>query len=68
MSLLGGVVALGFGLHAIVTRRVAIGDDDGEEPHTWWYGWRAVAVGTAALLAAALFFASAAGLVHLEWT
>lgn len=68
MSLIGGVVALGFGLRAVVTRRVAIGDDGNDEPHTWLYGGRAVTVGIAALLASIVFFASAAGLIQLPWT
>ena len=67
MTLLVGVVFAGAGLHAIVTCKVAIGDE-GEAPHLWLYGWRAVAVGIGGLVVAVLCFADAAGVIHMEWT
>jgi hypothetical protein len=66
MGLLAGIAALVFGLHALVTRRAAIGDDS-DEPYMWLYGWRAVAIGCAAVLVAAVFFAAAAGFIQLDW-
>jgi hypothetical protein len=67
LSLIGGLVALVVGLWAIVTQRIAVGEDEDGESNSWVYGWRAVAVGCAALAGAALFFASAAGIINLNW-
>jgi hypothetical protein len=66
MNATGGVVALVVGVHAIATRRIAISHEGSEEPHTWLYGWRALAIGCAALVVAAIFFASAAG--GIDWS
>lgn len=65
-SLLAGIVCMLFGLHAAVTRRVTFGDT-GDDLQVWLYGWRATAVACFALALAVLFFASAAGLVKLDW-
>ncbi|MBL0730742.1 hypothetical protein [Piscinibacter sp. HJYY11] len=63
MELIGGLAALVFGIHAIATKRVAFtGNDD--EPETWIYGTRAVAIGCVALATAGVFFASAVGMIH----
>lgn len=50
----------------MVTRRVVFGDD-GEALQVFLFGWRAVAIGFAALVLAALCFSSVAGLVSLDW-
>ena len=68
LSMIGGVVALLVGLWAITTRRIAVGEDENGEDSAWVYGWRAVAIGCAALAVALMFFASAAGFVHLSWS
>ena len=65
-SALGVLVALTLGAHAIITRRVAIGNED-DEPHLWFYGWRAVLIGCFSILLSLLFFASCLGFVHLDW-
>ena len=62
-----GVAALAFGLHAIATKRVTIGEDDDPE-QMWLYGWRAIAIGIITLAFAALMFASALGLVQFAST
>ncbi len=59
-----GVVALAFGLHTIVRKRVTIGEND-EPEQMWLYGWRAVAIGFFSLAFAMLFFAAAFGLIQL---
>lgn len=68
LSFIGGLVALIVGVWAIVTQRIGIGEDENGERNSWVYGWRAVAVGCAALAGAALFFASAAGIINLNWS
>lgn len=65
-SAIGGFIAAGVGVWAIVTRRISVGEDEFGEPNYWVYGWRAVLVGCLALVAACVFFASALGLIHLE--
>jgi hypothetical protein len=60
-----GVVALVFGLHAIATRRVTVGEDD-EPEQIWLYGWRAIALGCIALVFAVLMFASALGFIQIS--
>ncbi len=65
-ALLIGVVALVFGIHAVMTGRVTFGDDR-DEVQVWLYGWRAVVVGFLAIAMAALLFASAAGFVKMAW-
>jgi hypothetical protein len=65
-SMVGGFVALGVGLWAIITRRISVGEDEFGAPNYWVYGWRAVLVGCAALVTSCVFFASAAGLIHFE--
>lgn len=62
---LGAFVAAVCGLHAVVTKRVTFGDD-GDDLQVWLYGWRAVAIGCATLLVAALLAAMALGLVSAE--
>lgn len=59
---LGAIVAAVCGLHAVVTKRVTFGDD----LQVWLYGWRAVAIGCATLLIAALLAAMALGLVSAD--
>jgi hypothetical protein len=66
MTVLVGIVFAGGGVHAFVTRKVAVGDD-GEAPQLWLYGWRAVAVGIGGFVVAALCFADATGIIHMEW-
>ena len=65
VSLLVGAVFAVCGIHAVVTRRVVFGHD-GDDLQVYLFGWRAVAVGVAALALAALSFCSAAGLVTLS--
>lgn len=55
----GGLVALGVGVHMIVTQRATFTDED-DEPNMWIYGWRAVLMGVFAVLSSLVFFASAA--------
>ena len=62
-----GLVALAFGLHAIATKRVTIGEDD-EPEQMWLYGWRAIAIGIIALAFAALMFVAALGFVQFANT
>ena len=62
-----GAVALAFGIHAIATKRVTIGEDY-EPEQLWLYGWRAIAIGFIALSFAALMFASALGFIQLSST
>ena len=66
LSIVGGMVALVVGFWAIITRRIAVGEDENSENNTWVYGWRAVAIGCAALSSALLFFASAAGFIQVN--
>jgi len=60
-----GVVALIFGVYVIATKRLTIGEDC-EDVQMWLYGWRAIAVGSAAVAVAILCFASALGIIHLD--
>ncbi len=62
---LGAIVAAVCGVHAVVTKRVTFGDD-GDDLQVWLYGWRAVAIGCATLLIAALLAAMALGLVSAD--
>lgn len=64
LNVVGGLVALAFGLHAIVTQRVTLTDEN-DDADTWLYGRRAVAIGCLGLVAAAVFFASAGG--YIDW-
>ena len=66
VGLLAGTIFSVFGIYAVVTRRVTFGDD-GEDLQVFFFGWRAVAIGFAALALAALCFSSAAGLVSVDW-
>jgi hypothetical protein len=65
VSALSGLVCLAVGLHAIVSRRVGISDENSAEPHLWLYGWRAVAVGCLGIALSLLLFACAAGYINL---
>jgi len=65
-SAIGGLIAAGVGVWAILTRRISVGEDEFGEPTYWVYGWRAVLVGCLALAVSCVLFASAAGLIHLE--
>lgn len=58
----GGCVGLAAGVHFIVSRQAAIGDDN----DFWVYGWRAILIGCVALAMGAAFFASAFGFVHID--
>jgi hypothetical protein len=66
VSGLFGVVLFIFGAHAVLTQRVMFGDE-GEDVQILLYGWRAVAIGLAALALATLCFATISGLVTLDW-
>jgi membrane protein YqaA with SNARE-associated domain len=66
-SVLGGLIATLIGLWAIITPRITVSEDELGEESGWVYGWRAVVIGCLALLGACVFFASAAGLIHLSW-
>ena len=58
---LGGLLAAAFGLHAIVIRRIEVGEDD----ELWYSGWRAVVIGCVCLLAACASFYAAAHQIPL---
>jgi hypothetical protein len=62
-ELVGGAASLALGLVQILTRRAALGVE-GEEPHMWVYGWRAIALGAVSIAVAVLLFASAAGVIQ----
>ena len=67
MTALVGHVFGGGGIHAIVTRKVPFGDD-GEEPHFWLQVAGCGGGNRGGLVVAALCFADAAGVIHMEWT
>ncbi len=60
-----GTLAIAFGIHAIVTKRVTLDDVDDDGP-VWFYGWRAVAIGCLLMAISAFCFAAALGFVHLD--
>lgn len=60
-----GTLAFAFGIHAIVTKQVALGDVE-EDEQIWLYGWRAVAIGFLLIAVSAFCFASAFGFIDLD--
>jgi hypothetical protein len=61
-----GSVALVYGVRTLATKKAAFSSDD-TETDFWLYGWRAILIGLLALLASALCFASAFGLMQLSY-
>ncbi len=68
-ALLCSVVFALIGFKAILTREIALSqDDDSTEPELWLYGWRAAAVGGLFVLVALLCLGVAAGIIPATWS
>ncbi len=63
LEVFAGGITLAYGLYAIVTRRIDVGEDD----EIWFYGWRAVVVGCACLLTAFVLFSAVANNSPVNW-
>lgn len=62
---MAGLFVVGIGVHTIKTKRATYCSDDFEE-ETWWYGWRAVAIGVIELLTGLAFVASGIGVAFFD--